>query len=33
MSILADWEIRERALEDGMIEPFVDHLVKFAWQR
>ncbi len=27
MSILADWEIRERALEDGMIEPFVDHLV------
>jgi dCTP deaminase len=27
MSILADWEIREQALEHGMIDPFVDHLV------
>ena len=27
MSILADWEIREQALENGMIDPFVDHLV------
>lgn len=27
MSILADWEIREQALNNGMIDPFVDHLV------
>jgi len=27
MTILADWEIRELAEEEGMIEPFVDHLV------
>ena len=27
MSILADWEIREQALQNGIIDPFVDHLV------
>jgi dCTP deaminase len=27
MSVLADWEIKQLALEDGMIDPFVDHLV------
>ena len=27
MSVLADWEIRELAEQEGMIEPFVDHLV------
>lgn len=27
MSVLADWEIRELAEKEGMIEPFVDHLV------
>jgi dCTP deaminase len=27
MSVLADWEIRELALKEGMISPFVDHLV------
>lgn len=27
MSVLADWEIRELAEKEGMIEPFVDHLI------
>jgi dCTP deaminase len=27
MSVLADWEIKQLALEEGMIDPFVDHLV------
>jgi dCTP deaminase len=27
MSILADWEIKKLAEEEGMITPFVDHLV------
>jgi len=28
MSILADWEIKKLAEEEGMIDPFVDHQVK-----
>ena len=27
MSVLADWEIKQLALEEEMISPFVDHLV------
>jgi len=27
MSVLADWEIKQLAEEEGMITPFVDHLV------
>ena len=27
MSVLADWEIKQLAEEEQMIEPFVDHLV------
>ena len=27
MSVLADWEIKELAEKEQMIEPFVDHLV------
>jgi hypothetical protein len=26
MSVLADWEIRDLAVEKDMISPFVDHL-------
>lgn len=28
MSILADWEIKKLAEEEGMIDPFVDHQIK-----
>ncbi len=27
MSVLADWEIKERAEKEQMIEPFVDRLI------